>query len=99
MYTHIIGIGDEFQDILEDGIDILVDGVRMVTDRKSLTLAQKKIYRKQHRVRGILVDNLPYYEYLKIINKSTTKYIFESLVDTYKDNKQVKEAKDNLMVQ
>lgn len=45
----------------------------MVADRKSLKPAQKKIYRKHHRVRDILVYDLPYYDCLKIINKSTAK--------------------------
>lgn len=34
MYTHIIGLGDELLDILEDEIDIIVDGVGMVKDIK-----------------------------------------------------------------
>ena len=86
MYTYIIGLDDELWDILEDGIDIVVDNVGMVADRKTLTPAQKKIYRKHHRVRGILVDALPHTEYLKIINKSTAKTIFESLCSTYQGN-------------
>lgn len=58
----------------------------MVTDRKSFTPAQKKTYRKYHRVIGILVDALPHSEYIKIIEKSTAKTIFESLVATYEGN-------------
>lgn len=71
MYTHIIGLDYELWNILEDDIDILIDGVGMVTDIKSLTPAQKKTYRKHHKVRGILVDALPHFDYIKIIDKST----------------------------
>lgn len=58
MYTHIIGLDDELWDILEDGIDIQVNGVGMMSGRKSLTHAQKKIYIKHHRVRGINQDGM-----------------------------------------
>ena len=60
MYTHLIGLDDKLWGILEDSIDIQFNGVGMVSDRKSLTPAQKKIYIKYHRVRGILVDVLPH---------------------------------------
>lgn len=43
MYTYIIGLDDEFWDILEDDINIKVNGVGMVTDKKTLTPTQKKI--------------------------------------------------------
>lgn len=66
IYTHIIGLDDELWDILEDEIKFEVDGVFMVTYRKNLTPAQKKVYRKHHRVRGILVESLPHSEYIKI---------------------------------
>lgn len=84
---------------MEDGIDFHVNGVGMVSGRKSLTPDQKKIYRKHHRVRGILVDDLPHSDYIKIIDKSTAKTIFESLCATYEGSKQVQEAKVNLLVQ
>lgn len=54
-------------DILGDGINIKVNGVGIVKDMKTLALAQKKIYRKHHRVRGILIEALPDSEYIKII--------------------------------
>lgn len=73
MYTHIFGLDDELWDILEDDIDFQVNGVRIVSNRKSLTLDQKKICRKHHRVKGILIDALPHYEYIKTIDKSTAK--------------------------
>ena len=37
-------------EIFEDGIKVEVNGVGMVTHRKVLTPAQKKVYRKHHRV-------------------------------------------------
>lgn len=99
MYTYIISPDDDLWDILEDGIDIIVNGLRMVDDRKILTPSLKKIYRKYYRVRGILVDVLPHSEYIKILDKSTAKTIFESSCATYEGNQQVKEAKYNLLVQ
>lgn len=62
----------------------------MVKDKKNLTPAQKKIYRKHHKVRGILIEALPHYEYIKIIDKSTVKTIFESLCSAYEGNQLVK---------
>lgn len=47
----------------------------------------------------ILVDDLPHSKYLKIINKSTAKTTFESLVATYVGRQRVIEAKANLLVQ
>lgn len=99
MYTHIVSLDDELQDILEYDIDIPVNGVGMVSDRKTLTPILKKIYIKHHKVKGILVDDLPHSKYIKIIDKSTTKTTFESLCATYEGNRQVKEAKANLLVQ
>lgn len=83
MYTYIIGLNDELWDILKEGINIDVNGVEMVKDMKTLTPDQNKIYRKHHRVRGILIETLPHSEYIKIIDKSTSKIIFESLCSTY----------------
>lgn len=85
--------------IIEDEINFEVGRVGMVTNIKNLTPAQKKVYRKHHRVKGILVESLTHSEYIKIIDKSTTKTIFESLFSTHKGNQQVKEAKANMMVQ
>lgn len=98
MYTHIIGLDDELWDILEDDIDIHVNGVGMVSDRNFVTPAQKKIYKKHHRARGILVNALPHYAYMEIIHKSSSKTIFNSLCATYEGNQQVQEAKPNLLV-
>jgi len=48
----------------------------MVADMKKLKATQKKIYKKHHKVRGILVEALPHVEYMKSEDKSTTKIIF-----------------------
>lgn len=78
---------------------MVVDSVGMVKDRKTLTQSQNKMYRKHHRVRGILIEDLSHSKYIKIFNKSTTNTILESLCSTYEGNQQVKEAKENLLVQ
>lgn len=65
MYTYIIGLDDELWDILEDEIDMVVDGIGMVKERKNLTPSQKKVYRKNHRVKGILIEALPHSKYIK----------------------------------
>lgn len=98
MYSHIMSIDDELWDIIEDGIEIAVDKEGMARDRNSLTEAEKKIYRKHHRVRGSLVEAIPYSKYVKIVNKSSAKTIFESLCSTYEGNQQVTEAKANHLV-
>jgi len=51
-----------------------------------------------HIVHGILLEALPHSKYTKIIEKSTTKAIFESLCSTYEGNQQVHEAKANQLV-
>ena len=71
----------------------------MVSNRKSLMPSQKKVYRKHHGVKGILVDAQPHSEYIKIIDKSTTKTIFNSLCVTYQGNQQVHKVKANLPAQ
>lgn len=75
MYNDITNPNDGLWVILEDGINIQVNGAGMVSDKKSLTPAQKMIYIKHHRVKGILVDPLPHLEYFKIIDKSISKTI------------------------
>src|SRR4030065_708148 len=99
LYSHIIGIDDELWDIIEDGIDIEVDDEGKCADRKRLTDEQKKVYKKHHRVRGIMCDAIPHEEFMKISNKSTAKTIFESLCSSYEGNQQVREAKANMLVQ
>lgn len=86
MYAHIIILEDELWDILEDEINIQVNSVGMVSDWKSLIPSQKNICIKNCRVRGVLVDAQPHYEYIKIINKYTSRSIFKSLFFTYEGN-------------
>lgn len=76
MYNDIIGVDDEIWDIIEDGISFAIDYKRMVIYRKSLSDAQRKIYRKHHRVCSILVEAFPHSEYIKIVDKSIAKSIF-----------------------
>lgn len=59
MYTYIIGLGDKLWDILKDDIDIKVNYIGMMADRKTLTPTHKKLYKKHHRVRVILIESLP----------------------------------------
>src|SRR4030065_1063951 len=99
LYSHVIAIDDELWDIIEYGIDITVDDEGKCADRKNLTEAQKKVYKKHHRVRGILCDAIPHEEFMKITNKSTAKTIFESLGSSYEGNQQVREATANMLVQ
>src|SRR4030065_1042305 len=98
LYSHIIGIDDELWDVIEDGIDIEVDDQGKSADRKSLTEAQKKVYKKHHRARGIIIDVIQHEEFMRICNKSTAKSIYDSLCSTYEGNQQVKEAKANMLV-
>ncbi|MCH89874.1 F-box/LRR-repeat protein [Trifolium medium] len=52
MKSHVIGIDEELWETVNDGVeDFVVDSDGMVVDRKSLTEAQKKVYRKHHKVR------------------------------------------------
>lgn len=46
-----------------------------------------------------MIEVIPHSKYIKIIDKSTAKTIFESLCSTYDVNQQVKEAKTNFLVQ
>lgn len=90
MYSYIIGLDDELWNILEDGLNIEVNSIGIVADRKTTTPTQKKIFRKHHRVRGILIEALPHSKYINIIDKSTAKTISESLCSIYEGNLQVK---------
>ncbi|KEH32849.1 hypothetical protein MTR_3g408370 [Medicago truncatula] len=99
MYSHIIGINEELWDILEDDVDLTLDEEGVAIDRKKHNVAQKKLYKKHHKIRGILVVALPHKEYLKMSEKSTTKVMFKSLCSNYEGNKKVQEAKATMLVQ
>ncbi|KEH15965.1 hypothetical protein MTR_0412s0010, partial [Medicago truncatula] len=98
IYSYIIGIDDELWDVIKDGPVFEVEEEGLVTDRKKLTNIQKKIYKKPHRVRRVMVEALSHAEYMNIGDRSTAKSIFELLCSTYKENQQVKEAKANQLV-
>ena len=89
MYSHIMGMDDELWDIREEGVAL---------DRKAHTTEQKKLYKKHHMIRGILVAALPHKEYLKMSDKSTAKAMFTSLCSLYEGNKKVREAKATMLV-
>jgi len=48
--------------------------------------SQKKICKKHHRVFGILVENFPFLEYTKIVDKYIAKSIFKYFCATYEGN-------------
>jgi len=99
MYSHVIGMDDELWDVLEDGVGNLnLDEERVALDRKAHTAEQKKLYKKHHLIRGILVAALPHKEYLKMSDKSTAKAMFTSLCSNYEGNKKVREAKATMLV-
>ena len=75
-----------------------IDEEGAAIDRKKHTPSQKKLYKKHHKMRGIIVVALPRTEYLKMNDKSTTKAIFASLSADYEGNKKVREAKDIVLV-
>jgi len=54
----------------------------LFTERNTF-LPQKKLYKKRHKIRGILVAALPHKEYLKMSDKSTAKSMFTSLCSNY----------------
>jgi len=99
MYSHIMGMDDELWEILEEGVgDLKLDEEGAALDRKAHTAEQKKLYKKHHTIRGILVAALPHKEYLKMSDKSTTKAMFTSLCSNYEGNKKVREAKVTILV-
>jgi hypothetical protein len=99
MYIHIISINEELWDIIEDDVDFTLDEESVPIDRKKNTTAQKKLYKKYHKIRGILVATLPHREYLNMSDKSTAKAMFSSLCSNYEGNKKVREVKATMLVQ
>ena len=77
MYSYIMGLDDELWDILEEGVgDLALDEEGASIDRKKHTPAQEKLYKKHHKMRGILVASISRTEYMKMSDKSTTKAMF-----------------------
>ena len=96
---YILGMDEELWDVLEDGVgDLKLDEEGADLDRKAHTTEQKKLYKKHHTIRGILVAALPHKEYLKMSDKSTAKAMFTSLCSLYEGNKKVREAKATMLV-
>ncbi|MCI42071.1 aspartyl-tRNA synthetase, partial [Trifolium medium] len=73
-------------------------GVVSIANRKLFTDEQKKQYKKHLKVKSILTKSISHSEFLKISNKSSAKFIWDSLCSTYEGNEQVQEAKANLLV-
>ena len=70
-----------------------LDEERATIDRKKHTPAQKKIYKKHHRIRGSLVLTIPRAKCMKMSDKSTAKVMFASLCANYEGSQKVREAK------
>ena len=52
-YSYIMGLDEELWDILKDGVgDLDLDEEGAAFGRKKHTLAQKKIYKKHHKIKG-----------------------------------------------
>ena len=98
--SNIMGLDEELWDILEDDVDdLILDEECDAVDRKKRIVAKKKLYKKHHNIRGIVVATLPYNKYLKMSDKSTIKAMFSSLCSNYEGNKKVKEVKATMLVQ
>lgn len=76
-----------------DGYKYPIDPTRNKLARSLMTDQQKKDYKTRHKSRTILLNAISYVEYEKIINRETTKEIFDSLKMTHEGNAQVKETK------
>ena len=70
----------------------------VVVNRKKHTPAQKKMYKKRHKIIGSLVLVIPCAKYMKMSNKSTTKAMFASLCANYEGSKKIREAKALMLV-
>jgi len=98
-YSYIMGLDQELWDILEDGVgDLDLDEEGVVVHIKKHTPAQKKMYKKHHKIRGSLVLVIPRAEYMKMSDKSTAKAMFASLCANYEGSKKVREAKVLMLV-
>jgi len=99
MYSFIMGLDEDLCVVLEDGVgDLALDEEGASINRKKHTASQKKLYKKHHKIRGILVAPLSHTEYLKMSDKSTAKAMFASLCANYEGNKNVREAKVIMLV-
>ena len=93
-----MGLDEELWGILEDGVgDLDCDAEGAVVDRKKHTPAQKKMYKKHHKISSVVLA-IPRAEYMKMSDKSTTKAMFASLCANYEGSKKVREAKELILV-
>ncbi|WJX24389.1 25S rRNA (cytosine(2870)-C(5))-methyltransferase [Trifolium repens] len=102
IYSHLIGLDDELWDLVEEGVTFQgldEKGRLSIEERKKFTPTDKKLYKKHHKVKDLLIGCITHDEYLKITDKSTAKSIYDSLCSTYEGNKQVQEAKATLLIQ
>ena len=94
-----MGLDEELWDTLEDGVgDLVLDEEGASIDRKKHTPAQEKLYKKHHKMRGILVASISRTEYMKMSKKSIAKAMFASLCANYEGSKKVREAKALMLV-
>jgi len=94
-----MSLDEELWDILEDGVsDLDLDEEWVVVDRNKHTSAQKKMYKKHHKIRGSLVLPIPRAEYMKMSDKSTAKAMFASLCANNEGSKKVREVKALMLV-
>ena len=94
-----MSLDEELWNVLEDGVgDLVLDEEGAAIDRKKHIVAEKKMYKKHDKIRGILVAALPHKQYLKMSDKSTTKAMFASLCSNYEGNKKVREVKAIMLV-
>jgi len=56
------------------------------------------MYKKHHKMKGILVVALPHKEYLEMSDKSTAKAMFYSVCLNHEGNKKVIEVKATILV-
>jgi len=99
LYSYIMGLDEELWDILEDGVgDLDLDEEGAAVDRKNHTPAQKKMYKKHHKIRGSLVTVIPRAKYMKMSDKFTAKAMFSSLCANYEGSEKVREAKTLMLV-
>ena len=98
-YSYVMGLDEELWEILEDGVgDLVLVEEGAAIDRKKDTPEQKKLYKKDHKIRGSLVTAIPKAVYMKMSDKSTAKAMFASLCANYEGSKKVREAKALMLV-
>jgi len=77
---------------------LVLDEEEAVVDRKKHTPAQKKLYKKHHKIKRIIVASIPRTKYMKMSDKSTAKAMFASLCANFEGSKKVKESKAIMLV-